>query len=218
LTDPYTPPSGGPALPPSVPAGWYPDPGTPGQIRYWDGYAWGASAPALPRTGSGYATTPSAGYGYIAEPPTSAYVGPLQAVGLALTRWRDYRGRSTRSEYWWVALVLGLGYLAVVFAAELAWPGRIDLETGAYVASDTASLVEFLLYVPFLVITLPLSVRRLHDTGKSWAYLLFGFIPVAGPIILIVLLCGGSEPYVNAWGPPRGAVVGDPAYTRRRHA
>lgn len=30
------------------PAGWYPDPQTPGLQRYWDGFQWGQSAPAVP--------------------------------------------------------------------------------------------------------------------------------------------------------------------------
>lgn len=32
----------------AAPPGWYPDPTAPGQLRYWDGYAWGNGAPAAP--------------------------------------------------------------------------------------------------------------------------------------------------------------------------
>ena len=37
-----------------------------------------------------------------------------------------------------------------------------------------------------LVPGLAIGVRRLHDIGKSWVYILFGLIPFAGAIILIV--------------------------------
>jgi len=33
---------------------------------------------------------------------------------------------------------------------------------------------------------LAIGIRRLHDIGKSWVYILFGLIPLAGAIILIV--------------------------------
>ena len=35
----------GPPTPPPPLAGWYPDPQVPGVQRYWDGRAWGPTAP-----------------------------------------------------------------------------------------------------------------------------------------------------------------------------
>ena len=44
----------------STPAGWYPDPQSPSQERYWDGVAWGdATRPA----GGGFAPPAAPGYG-----------------------------------------------------------------------------------------------------------------------------------------------------------
>lgn len=60
------------STPGAAPAGWYPDPQSPGQQRYWDGTAWGAAAPAAPPA----PTAP------VAAPPTStnAIVGLVLAI------------------------------------------------------------------------------------------------------------------------------------------
>lgn len=42
-----------PSTPNPAPAGWYPDPQSPGQQRYWDGTAWTVSAPAAPQVPGG---------------------------------------------------------------------------------------------------------------------------------------------------------------------
>jgi len=42
-----------------APAGWYTDPDTPTQLRWWDGEAWGPTAPPTPAKpkGKGFAVT-----------------------------------------------------------------------------------------------------------------------------------------------------------------
>jgi uncharacterized membrane protein YhaH (DUF805 family) len=54
-----------------------------------------------------------------------------------------------------------------------------------------------------LVVFLPslaVSVRRLHDVGKSGWMLLVSFIPLVGAIWLIVLAVTDSQPGSNKWG------------------
>ena len=57
----------------------------------------------------------------------------------AFRRWRDYSGRSTRSEYWWFYLFSLIPILV------------------------TSGIIGLLL-VP---ITIPLTILRMHDVGKS---------------------------------------------------
>lgn len=53
------------------------------------------------------------------------------------------------------------------------------------------------------------SVRRLHDTGRSGWWLLIGLIPLAGAIVLLVFLCTDSEPGPNRFGPsPKADAAG----------
>lgn len=48
---------------------------------------------------------------------------------------------------------------------------------------------------------LAVSVRRLHDVGKSGWMLLIALIPIIGAIWLLVLYVTDSEPYTNSYGP-----------------
>ena len=50
--------------------------------------------------------------------------------------------------------------------------------------------------IPFLA----LAVRRLHDVGRSGAWILINLIPVVGPVLMLVWLLTDSEPGANRWG------------------
>ena len=212
---PVPPPDSYPPAPPTLPPpGWYPDPAVAGGQRYWDGAQWTAHAqppPPVYAPGSyatGYAPTQygvaayaGAPGGYAGAPLTRTGVTFAEAIGLAFTRWSDYRGRSSRSEFWWFQLVAILFFLAVGFMIGLAFPGHLSA-SGAYVQSQTASNLTLLLELVSIPIMLPLQIRRLHDTGRPWPYLLLGLIPCVGFIVLIVFYCQDTQPVANQWGPP----------------
>ena len=69
-----------------------------------------------------------------------------EAIKLFFVNYVNFDGRSTQSEYWWVVLFNFLVGLGVGWIPVLGW------------------LVSLGLLIPGL----SLSVRRLHDTGKSW--------------------------------------------------
>ena len=52
-----------------------------------------------------------------------------------------------------------------------------------------------------LIPGIAVSVRRLHDVGKSGWMLLIALIPIIGTIWLIVLYLSDSEPGENEYGP-----------------
>lgn len=58
-----------------------------------------------------------------------------------------------------------------------------------------------ILGLAFLLPSLGLSVRRLHDINKSGWFILLGLIPLVGAIILIVWACKESDPHPNNYGP-----------------
>ena len=124
-------------------------------------------------------------YAYSGASSGTASVSFGEAVKLFFSNYTNFTGRSTRSEYWWVMLFnIIVSFALLIFSAV---PVLYTVLTAIY------SLATF---VPGL----SLFVRRLHDIGKSWPWLFMGFIPLAGPIILLVYMCTASGPN-NEWGP-----------------
>jgi len=140
-----------------------------------------------------------AGFG---APGARTGVNPVEAVVLGFTRWRDYRGRSSRSEYWWFFLFSSVASFILIFGLALVFPGTLDRVTGSYTVSPTVGVVQVLLYVVSIAVGLPLGIRRLHDSGKSWLFLLVGLIPFVGSIAVLVFLCQGTQEHANEWGAP----------------
>ena len=110
----------------------------------------------------------------------------IEATKLFFTRYVDFNGRSRRSEYWWA-------YLAVVIISAVL----------TVVLGELAYIWSLATLVPQIAIT----IRRLHDIGKSGWYYLIGLIPLAGPIILLVWMCKDSTED-NQWGPNPKNIIG----------
>jgi uncharacterized membrane protein YhaH (DUF805 family) len=111
---------------------------------------------------------------------------------IAWQRAADFSGRSRRKEYWIFHLFNAIVALALVLAAvpfsDKDKPGAIAL----------ALLSVYCLVV--LVPSLSITIRRLHDIGKSGWWYFVGFVPLIGGIILFVFSVLDSEPGANQWG------------------
>jgi uncharacterized membrane protein YhaH (DUF805 family) len=106
----------------------------------------------------------------------------MNAYLAAFRRAFDFKGRSTRSEFWLFVL---FGTLAVIVASLI--DTLILHETGTTWLATLVSLVQF---IP----SISVGVRRLHDTGRSGWWYLVGLVPLVGWIVLIVFLCGRTRP------------------------
>lgn len=103
----------------------------------------------------------------------------VDAVKLAFANYVNFKGRSRRSEYWWFTLFncVASGVIGAIIP-DLAW-------------------------IWSLVVLLPgfaLTIRRLHDAGKSGWFYLWMLLPLAGPIIILIQLLKDSDAN-NQWGP-----------------
>lgn len=120
-------------------------------------------------------------------------MSPTDAVRSVLSHDATFSGRSRRSEFWWFTL----------FSAVLSLVlGIVDRAIGS-------SILGYVVSLALLLPTIAVTVRRLHDTGRSGLWYLIVLIPVVGAIILIVWCAKDSEPEPNRFGPsPKPGVLG----------
>ncbi len=105
-------------------------------------------------------------------PDMSGRGGPLTSLGLAFARAGDWKGRSRRSEFWWIFILrTPLIIAAILFLAPAL----------ATATDGTFALVLGLLLAILLVniVMLAAATRRLHDIGKTGRWLLLAVVPAA---------------------------------------
>ncbi|MDR1816732.1 MAG: DUF805 domain-containing protein [Puniceicoccales bacterium] len=119
--------------------------------------------------------------------------------------WKKYAvfdGRARRREYWFFTLFNVLVSCAVQLLGVLL--GRSLSSGGAMSEFETLSVVVLLSPGYSLAVLLPslaVSVRRLHDTGRSGWNLLWMLLPIIGYIVLFVFTVLDSQPGPNKYGP-----------------
>ena len=111
-------------------------------------------------------------------------MNPVEAVATCLRKYVTFTGYASRPEYWWFALFQVLA----VFGALLA-------DAAAGTDPLFYAVVVFGLFLPALAVT----VRRLHDTGRSGWWILIGLVPFIGGIWLLILLVAPSQGVRNGW-------------------
>lgn len=99
----------------------------------------------------------------------------------------NFSGRSSRSEYWWF----------VLFCFILSFVISVVFYSGDTARMVVTGIVNLALLLP----SLGLSVRRLHDIGKSGWWIFISLVPLVGAILLLVWFCKDSEPQSNEYGP-----------------
>ena len=112
----------------------------------------------------------------------------------------NFRGRASRSEYWYFMLLYPVLLIPVALAAEVVGPsGSGQTSDGAFALSLFFSLATLGLILPAMAV----GVRRLHDTGRSAKWVLLGLVPFGGLVILF-FLCEAGDETPNRFGPSWG--------------
>jgi uncharacterized membrane protein YhaH (DUF805 family) len=97
----------------------------------------------------------------------STAMTPVDWAKRPIEKYADFSGRAPRAEYWWY-------FLAVIVASLIAQ--IIDSMLGLALFGPYGPLL-ILLSLGLLVPGLAVTVRRLHDTGRSGWWILIALIP-----------------------------------------
>ena len=119
----------------------------------------------------------------------------IEAVKSCFSKYACFKGRARRSEYWYFSLFNYLVTIAVtILIVVLISAGGEDV---AGILTILYTIFSFAIILPGIAV----SVRRLHDVGRSGAYLFFSMIPVVGPVMLLIWSIEDGAPGVNQYGP-----------------
>lgn len=107
-----------------------------------------------------------------------------------LKKYAVFSGRARRMEYWMFALI---NFVITIVLAII--DGMVGLGGESY------GVLSGLYTLAVLIPSLAVSVRRLHDTGRSGWWLLIALIPILGGLVLLVFMVLDSEAGPNQYGP-----------------
>jgi uncharacterized membrane protein YhaH (DUF805 family) len=119
---------------------------------------------------------------------------------LPLKRYADFSGRSRRLEYWMFSLAITIVVVAVVtcmIAVAVSARGTDqDFPAAMAVLIGFAAIAWLAILVPSIAV----QVRRFHDQDLSGWFVLLGFIPYIGGLVIIVFMCLPGTKGDNRYG------------------
>ncbi len=108
-----------------------------------------------------------------------------------LKKYAVFDGRARRKEYWMFTLFNLIASFVLGFI-----DGMLGLTTSSGLG-PLGGLYTLAVLVPSIAV----SIRRLHDTGRSGWWLLLVFVPLIGGLALLVFMVLDSQSGQNQFGP-----------------
>ncbi len=108
-----------------------------------------------------------------------------------LKNYAVFSGRARRKEYWMYMLFTTIFLIVAII---------LDNIIGTAFENVGFGLFYCLYYLAVLIPGLAVSVRRLHDIGKSGWFFFIALIPIIGSIWLLVLMCTDGSAGENEYG------------------
>lgn len=138
-------------------------------------------------------------------------MGFTQAIRKVFANFANFKGRATRSEYWWFSLFAFLAFMGS-FILDIAffmhWPHMSSATTPVDQSELTVQMMQVMSYrnrpigaVVGLFLLLPimsLLIRRVHDTGRSGYWAMICLLPfLLGSIMPDMIAAGGDKAMTN---------------------
>lgn len=123
-----------------------------------------------------------------------------EAIKAGFRNYVNFSNRASRSEYWYFVLFMVLVYL-VIFVLDRLLDSVPTDSTPGLIFLIAVALVFIVVGLGFILPSISIAVRRLHDLNKSGWWYLLNLIPLVGPIILLVWFCMRGTVGRNRFGP-----------------
>ena len=127
-----------------------------------------------------------------------------QAIASGFKNYVSWKGRATRAEYWWWTLFIFI--VTLPFNISYNVGSQAGLEAAIASGDQTAFMAALfgptywllvLVTLVFLLPSLAVTIRRLHDIDRSGGWFWIILVPFAGSIVLLVFALLPSTPGKN---------------------
>ena len=120
-----------------------------------------------------------------------------------LLAWKNafvFKGKTSRKDFWFFQLASFILFLILNISENLLVNLQYAFLTSDFsllstifaVIGQTISIVSFFYILGNFIVGLSISVRRLNDISKKWAWIFIQIIPILGSIYFIYLMCQPS--------------------------
>jgi len=124
-------------------------------------------------------------------------MNPIAAILSAIRNIHRLKSRAPRHEYWWVFALLFGGLIGAVIIDSVLFPDGEE-DSALY---SSLNFLFILFYVPTLLLTLSVTIRRLHDLDMSAWYLITYLMPFGlGILVMAYVLSRKGSSGSNRYG------------------
>ena len=108
-------------------------------------------------------------------------IGFGEAIKSCFANLFNFKGRATRSEFWWVFLFNAI--ICAVFFTVFIMTATVYQES----AVPKACIVLFIIPLAAYVFAFAISIRRMHDIGKSGAFVIVKYVILIIAVVFTVI-------------------------------